>query len=202
MTKTFDIVGRRKVFYIISSAIIILSLIFSFIFGVKLAIEFKGGTMISYSFSGEIDTAKLEGIASANVGQDVSASIVQNYSDKSEYIQLSFASDEGLTADKQTALTQEIQKNFSQNNIKLLASNDIKPSIGKQFFQKCLVAIAFAFVMLIIYVAFRFKKISGWSAGVMAIIALFHDVFVVYATFVFFRIPIDSNFMAVVLTIL
>lgn len=202
MTKTFDIVGHRKKFYIISSAIIILSLIFSFIFGVKLAIEFKGGTMLSYSFSGEIDTAKVEEIASANVGQDVSASIGQNYSDKSEYIQLSFASSEGLSADKRDALTQEIQKNFSQNNIKLLASSDIKPSIGKQFFQKCLVAIAFASIILIIYVALRFKKISGWSAGVMAIVALFHDVFVVYATFVFFRIPIDSNFMAVVLTIL
>lgn len=55
---------------------------------------------------------------------------------------------------------------------------------------------------MIIYIAIRFKRISGWSAGVTAVIALLHDVAMVYATFVIFRMPLDDNFIAVALTIL
>ena len=74
--------------------------------------------------------------------------------------------------------------------------------MGTKFFAKCLVAVALAAVLLVIYVALRFRKIGGMSAGVMAVIALVHDVLMVYFTFVIFRFPIDDNFIAVVLTIL
>jgi preprotein translocase SecF subunit len=53
-----------------------------------------------------------------------------------------------------------------------------------------------------VYVAFRFKKIGGLSAGAMAVLALVHDVIVAFGVFVIFRIPINDNFIAVVLTIL
>ena len=56
--------------------------------------------------------------------------------------------------------------------------------------------------MLIIYIAIRFKKIGGWLAGICAIIALLHDCIIVYCTFIVCGMPINANFMAVVLTIL
>ena len=55
---------------------------------------------------------------------------------------------------------------------------------------------------MVIYVTLRFKKIGGLSAGVTALIALFHDVAMIYFMYVIFRMPIDSNFIAVVLMIL
>ena len=202
MIKTFDIVGHRKIFYIISISIIVIAIAFSAIFGVKLAIEFKGGTLISYSYSGDVDTAKIEKTASDIVGQEITITETQNFKDKSKYIQLSFASSSGLTADLQTKLTTALKESYPQNALSLYSSSDVNPSTGISFFRKCLLAVIFASIILILYIAFRFKKISGWSAGVMAIIALLHDVLVVYATFVLFRIPIDANFMAVALTIL
>ena len=77
MTKTYDIVGKRKIYYIVSSAIILLALIVSFVFGVKVDIQFKGGTMISYSYTGEIDKAQIEKTVSDISGQSVSAKKVQ-----------------------------------------------------------------------------------------------------------------------------
>ena len=59
-----------------------------------------------------------------------------------------------------------------------------------------------AFVLLVVYIAFRFKKIGGWSAGVIAIICLLHDVAITYAVYVFGGMALDSNFMAVILTLL
>ena len=78
----------------------------------------------------------------------------------------------------------------------------VSPSSGKEFFQKCIVAAVFAAIVLILYIAIRFKNIGGWLAGICAVIALFHDIIVVYGTFVIFGMEIDANFMAVILTIL
>ena len=66
----------------------------------------------------------------------------------------------------------------------------------------CLAAIAIAGVLMVLYVTIRFKKIGGLSAGVMALIALVHDVAMIYFMYVIFRMPIDSNFIAVVLMII
>lgn len=202
MTKTYDIVGKRKIYYIVSSTIIIVALIVSIIAGVKVDIQFKGGTMISYSYTGDVDSAALAKIATDTVGQTVSAKEGTNFSDKSEYIELSFVSKTGLTADLQSKLTETLKTSFAENKITLLSSNDVKPSIGREFFEKCLVAVIFSSIILVIYIALRFKRIGGWSAGAMAVVALIHDCLIVFATFVLFRIPIDANFMAVVLTIL
>ena len=60
----------------------------------------------------------------------------------------------------------------------------------------------FSFLLLVVYIAFRFKKIGGLSAGVFALVALMHDILIVFSVFIFFRLPIDANFMAVILTIL
>ncbi len=202
MNKTYDIVGHRKFYYTISLSIFAIALLVSVIFGVKVAIEFKGGTMISYSYTGSIDTKNIENIASDIVGQEVTATTGESFKDKSKYVQLSFTSSKGLSADLQSELTEKISDEYNDNSIKLLSSSDVKPSIGKTFFRKCLVAIAFSSVALIIYIGLRFRKVGGIPAGVTAIVALFHDVFIAFATFVIFRIPIDANFMAVALTIL
>ncbi len=55
---------------------------------------------------------------------------------------------------------------------------------------------------MIIYIGFRFRKIGGWVAGCCSVVALLHDMFFVYACCVICRFDIDSNFMAVLLTIL
>lgn len=57
-------------------------------------------------------------------------------------------------------------------------------------------------VITIIYIGFRFKKIGGISAGVFSVVALAHDMCMVYGCFVICRFDINANFMAVLLTIL
>ena len=61
---------------------------------------------------------------------------------------------------------------------------------------------ALAALFLIVYVGLRFRKIGGVSAGVMAVYALLNDLMVAYLAFVIFRIPLNDNFVAVILTIL
>ena len=86
--------------------------------------------------------------------------------------------------------------------MQLLDSTDVAASSGRNFFIKCIVAVAFSAVVLILYIALRFKRISGWSSGVCAVVALLHDIIITYGAFVLIGFQINSNFIAVVLTIL
>lgn len=199
--KVYKFIKHSKIFFIISAVFILFSIGITFT-GVNIAIEFKGGTMITYSYSGDIDAndaqSKIEEIINSNVN------IQQGdmFQSEKKKLSISFVSSEGLTAEKQTALTDELENIYADNEIALLDSTDVAASSGINFFIKCLVAVGFSAIVLIFYIALRFKRMGGWSSGVCAVLALFHDVITTYGFFVLLGFEINSNFIAVVLTIL
>lgn len=202
--KIRDYAGHMHIYIIISSIMILCAIAGSLIFGVEVAIEFKGGTILNYSYTGEVDTAQVESLAKGILNTPVTIQTGEALGDGSgKNMTISFSCAEGsFTPEIQGQLTTSIQGKYPDNQIELLESNDVSPTSGKQFFYKCLVAALAASVILIIYIALRFKRISGWSAGVCAILALFHDLIAAYGTFVIAGFEINSNFMAVLLTIL
>ncbi len=200
--KQFDFLKNKKVFCLIPVVIAVITIIFAIIAGVPVDIEFKGGTMLTYSYTGEIDTkAVASEVEAFNLGT-VGVTTGSAFGSDLKTVQISFSSDKGLTADVQNKVTTALQTKFTANELTLVNSQDVNPSAGFSFFLKCFVAVAFSFLLLIIYIAFRFKNIGGLSAGAFALVALACDIFMVFAAFVFCRLPIDANFMAVVLTIL
>ena len=200
--KEFDFLKNKKVFFIIPIAIAVITIITALVIGVPVDIEFKGGTMLTYSYNGTINPNDVKAeVEKLNLGT-VGVTTGSAFGSDMETVQISFASDSGLTADVQVQVSDSLQVAFKDNNLILVNSQDVNPSSGFSFFLKCFVAVAFSFVLLIIYIAFRFKNIGGVSAGAFALVALANDVFMVFASFVFLRLPIDANFMAVILTIL
>lgn len=199
----FDYIKNRKTYFIISGALIIFCLLSTFIFGAKLDIQFKGGTLITYLYEGDIDADAFKTDAEAALGGiGVKVTTGTDFNTGKNNIQLSLLSNAGLTADNQIILNDTLEEKYAANNLEMAESTDISPSAGKEFFSKCIVAAIFASIVLIVYIAIRFKNIGGWLAGLCAVIALFHDIIIVYGTFVIFGMDIDANFMAVVLTIL
>ena len=74
--------------------------------------------------------------------------------------------------------------------------------MGAKFFQKCMVCFVLTAILLLVYIALRFRKIGGLTAGLTAIVALLHDVIIAFCVFVVFGMPINDIFIAVVLTLL
>ncbi len=198
---SFDFIRNRKIYFIFSGCLVALILIFSLIFGVKLDIQFKGGTIVTYTYSGTIDNGAVKSLAEETIGQKVTVNMKDALQGENSF-EVVLVEDKGLSADKQSELTDALSSKFADNKITLLSNTSVDPVIGHEFFAKSLVAVGFAALILVIYIALRFKKISGWSAGVMAIIALLNDLITVFGVFVVFRIPLDYNFIAVLLTIL
>lgn len=95
-----------------------------------------------------------------------------------------------------------LRKAFPDAGIEFGDSNTVSPVMAAKFFGKCFAALAIASALLLVYIALRFRKIGGLSAGVMSLVALLHDLIVAFIACVVFRLEIDMNFVAVVLTIL
>lgn len=200
--KKFDFIKNRKIYFAISGCIILIGILASFVLGVELDIQFKGGSIVTYSYVGDVDLEKVESVVEDAIGATVTVNNSEDLSSDAKYLMVTLASDTGLSADQQEAMTNAVTEAFPDNAIDVYSSQSVNPTMGSEFFVKSIIAVALAAVLIIIYVALRFKRIGGWSAGVMGIVALFHDVFVVYTVFVLFRMPLDANFIAVVLTIL
>lgn len=200
--KIFDVVGKRKIFYTFSIAVIVLSIVLSFVLGMNVAIEFRGGTIITYSYTGDISDSEVAAAAAEVTGHTCNVSLGESIADSAQTVSLSFPTSSGLTAEVQSQLTDALTSEFADNQLSLYNSQDVNPTTGAGFLGKCIVAVAFSAVVMIVYIGFRFRKIGGWIAGTCSVIALIHDMFFVYACCVVCRFDIDSNFMAVLLTIL
>lgn len=196
--KNFDFCGNAKKFAFISIVIMLVSLIFNVIFGTAMDISFKGGTLIRYSFSETLDESAAQSAVQSVLGND--ATVAVETVNNTEVISISLG--DTVSTDTQAKLDAALKKALPDNKIAQFSSNTLKASMGKLFFIKCLVAVALAAGFLLLYVALRFRRIGGLSAGVFALLALVHDLLIVYFTFVLFRIPLNDNFVAVMLTIL
>ena len=125
---------------------------------------------------------------------------------KKYFLNISIASsDEMITEADRLDIKNAIGEKFdivvSENPVDFNYST-ISPSVGREMLKNGLLAIAIASVLMIIYIWFRFRTVSGLSAGVMAVIALLHDVIIMFLVYCIFRYTINEQFIAAVLTIL
>ena len=196
--KNYNFVGNLKRALIISCTIMVLGLAFLAIRGVDLDISFKGGTRIQYSYTEAPDMDKL-----AQAAEDVLKGKVEVAKDDAGDTKLvTITLTKNISSDDQENLHERLAKDFPNSKLTVFNSNTLSASMGLKFLLRCLLALGLAAVLLLVYVGFRFRKIGGATAGVAALIALLHDLLIVFFTFVIFGIELDNNFVAVMLTIL
>lgn len=194
---------KNKTWYLcISAVIFIIGIAFIFINGVQLDIQFTGGTKITYAYTGDIDidAAKttIEGATDRIVSTQKSTSSVDGVNS----LVVSLAGKESLSTEELEAIDKAIMTAYADNEVARESTTNVEPYIGNRFLRRGITAVALAILLIIVFVTIRFKLISGFSASVCALIALFHDVFVIFFVFVIMGIPLNDGFIAVILTIL
>lgn len=201
--KLIDFVGKRKIFFGISIAIVVIGIICNFVFGTTLDIQFSGGATLRFSYTGDIDQNELKDFIQSNTDDNITTSFSTDIMGNSgNNVSVQFSGNDAVATDIQQNLEKDLQKQYPDSNFVCIESNSVDASMGFSFLLKCLAAVAIASILMVLYVTIRFKKIGGLCAGVMALVALFHDVAMIYFLYVIFQMPIDSNFIAVVLMIL
>lgn len=224
---------NKKIAFILSSVLLIAGFISCFVVGVKLDTQFAGGAVLKYSFEGNVDTDAIVTSVQEVVNRSVSAQITTDPATKAQKLVLTLAGNEGLSPEKQGAITEALNQTLSDgaevkpvpdteagdakpvpdagagdvrpvpnNGYELSEAYVVEPYIGKVALQKSIMAIGLSALFIVGYVWIRFKTLSGLSAGVMAVLALVHDVLFVFFVFVWFGIPINDAYVAVTLTII
>ena len=219
--KEFDFLKHRKKFLAIALCVIFIGVICNIFRGVKLDIKFTGGAMLKYSYSLD-DTVSASDVSASdymNIDKSIITGLVKELTDKDSSVTLaesasatedgskntitiSMSGKDTIAEDTGEVLAQKLTEKYPHVDFALIESNSVDATTGGEFFGKCLVAVVLAAVFMIIYVALRFRKIGGMSAGVTAIIAIIHDCLIVYFTFVILGYSINDNFIAVLLTII
>lgn len=196
--KRIEFYEKRKVFFSISAAVVVIGILCCLIFGVQLDIQFKGGSILSYSYSGDIDINGVEDIAEGSLGMNVS---VANTTDAAGMTVVQISTSGGISTEAKSALDDALTEAYPDNDIKFTETRSVSASMGTSFLVKSIVAIVLAAILMVLYIWWRFRKIGGLSAGTFALLALCLDVFIAFLAFVIFGIPLNDNFVAVILTI-
>ncbi len=196
--KKYDFVANLPKALMISAAIMVLGLLCNVIFGTQMDISFKGGTQIRYSYEAEPNMDKFEELAKKHLGSE--AQIKLDEVNNKQVVSITLPGE--ISPDQSQALTDAAEKDLKDAGLKLETSNTLSASMGTKFLLRCLLALGLAAALLIVYVGIRFRNIGGIPAGVSALIALIHDLLIVYFTFVIFGLNLNDNFVAVMLTIL
>ena len=201
-TPSINFIGNRKKFYTFSCALIAVVLVFCAVFGVKMDVEFKGGSMITLAYEGDVDLNDLKSAIGSELGK--SDLTLQTGSDISgnQTLTVTLPGSDTLTTEKLDNLLASMNEQYPDNNFVQNEVSNVDATIGNEFLLKSVVALVAACVLILLYVAYRFRKIGGLKAGSTAIVALLHDMFVVFGVFVILRIPLNGNFIAALLTIL
>lgn len=198
--KTIDFLGKKKIFFGISLAVIAAGFV---MLGVNkmttgdilnYSLEFKGGTATTVTFQEsrtlEEITADIVPLVEEITGSAVQIQTVQN---SNEVIFKSSS----LDAEKREALNQMFMDTFGVEE-KLITSETISSTISNEMKSDTIIAVAVAIVCMLIYIRIRFSDIRF---GASSVIALLHDVLVVLTFYAVARVSVSNTFIACMLTI-
>lgn len=173
----FDFIGHRKIFFIISGTLLIVSILALIFFGLKLGIDFTGGSMmqIKYLEQTPSNLEVHEKLSSLDLG-DIK---VQSTGKNGFIIRFKHINE---------STHQQVLKRLG--NIEEERFESIGPVIGKELAKKARTAVMLALIAIVLYVAWAFRKLAkisskreSWRYGMGALLALFHDVIILLGFF-------------------
>lgn len=183
----FNFAKKSKIFFSITAAIIIAGGVFLYRDGLKLGIDFKGGTAITLKSDNVFNIDELK---SDIEKMEFKLQEIEKIDDKNVIIKVSDALEQDAVLNTESYFKTKYQ---AQTDIGVV-SNIVK----KQLVKNAIISLIYAMICIIIYISIRFK----FSFAVSAIIALAHDVFLIIAVFSIFKLEINSMFIAAILSII
>lgn len=191
----FDIIGKRKIWYAISSLLIIASLFFMVTRGFNMGIDFTGGTIMDLRF---------EKVVNIN---DVRA-VLNEYNLSNSTIQLSGESSSSTESENVMIRTVDLEEQERKEVMagltdklgayQVLREEKVGATMGTELIMNAIYATIISWLLIIAYVSYRFE----FKFGISAVLGLAHNVIIVLGAFTLTQRQIDSSFVAALLTII
>lgn len=189
-----NIVKNKGIFFILPLVIIVAAIITGIVAGgFALDIDFAGGTEMVIDFGKDVPKADVEALFNETVGFKASA-VQQSLVNTNQYTIKS----QTLTAEQAESLWNAYKAKYELKDEQRLAVDSVSPTIGKELTQSAILACAIAVILMLLYITIRFEFLSGISA----IVALCHDVLILLSAYMLLRMPLNTAFIAAILTII
>ena len=199
--KTIDFVGKRKIFFAISIILVLLGPIgmagFKAAQGQALnySLEFVGGTSTSVTFNEDMTIEEIDEQVKPVI-QEVTGDAEIQASKVAGSNQVIFKT-RSLDMNERNELNQKLEETFDVSEDQITAES-ISSTVSSEMRRDAVIAVVIATVCMLIYIWFRFKDIRFASSAVLALV---HDVLVVFAFYVLSRTSVGNTFIACMLTI-
>jgi preprotein translocase subunit SecF len=182
-----------KLFNIISTILICVSVFLLLFKGLNYGVDFKGGTIIEFrSNNTEIDISKLrQSFMKMNLG-DVS---IKEFGKKTDYL-IKFEKKGLNNSNFIPEIKEELSKSIG-NDFDFRRVENVGPKVSAELLKSGMIAIAVSLAAMLFYIWIRFE----WQFSLGAILALFHDVIITLGIFSLFNLEINLSIVAAVLTI-
>ena len=193
--KGFDFVGKAKYFICTSLAILAISIVCMGVNGfsgngvMNLGIDFTSGTTLTIQSDEAIDQDTLESQLE-ELGLDPSSVKINGSESNIASVYLKDAVD----ADTMSTVKASLQETYGHE----VTDNTVTPVIGQELVRNAVIISVLAWIGILIYMSVRFK----WDYALSAIVALIHDVLIILAFCAIFRLEINTEIVAVLLTII
>ncbi|MFC7955723.1 protein translocase subunit SecF [Rhodococcoides kroppenstedtii] len=175
-TGAFDIIGRRRLWYIVTGVIVAVSLLSILVRGFTLGIDFEGGTRVQFPAADGVETSQVEQIYTDTLGADpVAVQTVGTGAGATIQIR-SETLDAGQASSLQTALFDAFapQNSAGESTPDAVTFTDVSETWGSQITEKALIALAVFLVLVSVYIAIRYER----DMAIAGITALFFDILV------------------------
>ncbi len=189
-----------KHFFVVSIVLTVLGLLSLAVFGLRLGIDFKGGTVTELAFEQQVSPGQVRDLLNQN---GLSNAQVQS-TDNNGIIIRSEVTDKSEN-DKYLEVLRNGLGNFEERSFQ-----SIGPVVGEQLTRQAIYQLLLISAGIILYIAYAFRKVtrpvSSWQFGVAAVVALLHDLIIVLGVFAilgrFGGVEIDTMFVTALLTVL
>lgn len=196
------VIKHKKIFFILSAVLVVLSIVAVIVWGLSPSVEFTGGSLVEVSYSEE--RPSLDDVRTAVIDAGFDDALVREAGEHSISVRT-----HALSEGEQSALLDALALGDAPT-LSIERSSSIGPTIGAELRRKTYLAIALVVAMIILYVAFVFRKVSrpvsSWVYGGVAVIALLHDVIIPTGAFALLGYTLgfeaDTLFVVALLTIL
>lgn len=192
INKELHFIKYKKVFYIVSIAIIAVGLSFTVVRGLNYGIDFTGGTMIQMDMGQKVEISEVE---DAIKDYDLDPEIIYSGEENEQVV---IRTIESLNSDARAEVIDTINETFGTTEENVVAEELFGPSIGKELRNNAILAIIIASICMLIYIRFRFAQ---WKFGGAALLGVLHDVLIVISFYAIFNITVNNPFIAGILTV-
>jgi len=187
-----DIMGKRKTWYTISIAIILVGFVFLLFNGLNFGIDFTGGTILEFTFDNEVTNSEIRDTLS-DLEFSLDPQLQQTDLDGRPGV---IIKTEELNTDQISSVESVLENKYSSTD--MIRSDMVGPLIGKELRRNAIFAIIIASLAIVAYISMRFE----FRFAIVAIITLLHDVSIVLGLFAIMQKEINTAFVAALLTII